>query len=127
MVRSLWVTLILAAPGFAAQANDAMESTLKSRALASASASVSPAVSALAQAPFTQARDPLHGMMLRDEQHLRVSRGTCQHSARDLCYDLLDGRLTYRPVRRYMPRIDGLTPESVSVRHNRVTFKYSFR
>lgn len=125
MRRSLWVTLILASLGLNAQANDGMESTLKSRAMASASASAS--VTSLSQAPFTQARDPLPTMILRDEQARHVSRGTCQHSGQDLCYDLADRRIVYRPIRQYMPKFDGLTPENVSLRRDRIVVKYSFR
>lgn len=125
MRRSLWVTLTLASLGLNAQANDGMESTLKSRAMASASASAS--VTSLSQAPFTQARDPLPAMILRDEQASKVSRGTCQHSGQDLCYDLADRRIVYRPIRQYMPKFDGLTPENVSLRRDRIVVKYSFR
>jgi hypothetical protein len=57
-----------------------------------------------------------------------VSRGgTCQHSGQDLCYDLADRRIVYRPIRQYMPRVDGLTPENVSLRRNAIIIKYSFR
>jgi hypothetical protein len=125
MRRSIWVAIILASPALAAQANEGLDSTLKSRAMASAA--VSSANSSLSQAPFTQARDPLPQMILREEQERRVSRGTCQHSAQDLCYDLADARIVYRPVRRYLPAIDGLRAESISLRHDRVIFKYSFK
>jgi hypothetical protein len=126
MRRSLWVALLLASPGFAAHANDGAEPTLKSKAMASAGAPAT-LVTATSQAPFLQARDPLPAMILREEQESRAGRGTCQHSANDLCYDLSEGRVSYRPIRRYMPRVDGLTAESISVRHDRVVFKYSFR
>lgn len=125
MRRSLWIAITFAALGLDARANDGVEPSLKSRAMASAGAAS--AVSSLAQAPFTQARDPLPEMVLRDEQERRVSQGTCQHSAKDLCYDVTDRRIVYRPIRHYMPTFDGLTPESVSLRHDRVIFKYSFK
>ena len=111
--------------GLNAQANDGMESTLKSRAMASASASA--VVTSIAQAPFTQARDPFPEMVLRDEQERRVTNGTCQHSAGDLCYDLADRRIVYRPIRQYMPKFDGLTPENISLKRDRIVVKYSFR
>ena len=125
MRRLMWVTLALGFLGLDAQANDGTESTLKSRALASASMSAPKA--ALSQAPFTAARDPLPEMILRDEQASRVSRGTCQHSGQDLCYDLADRRIVYRPIRQYMPKFEGLRPENVSLRRNALIIKYSFR
>jgi hypothetical protein len=127
MRRSIWITLAVASLGLDAQADDGMESTLKSRAIASVAASTSPAKAALSQAPFTQARDPLPEMTLREEQERRLFRGTCQNAAKDLCYDLADGRIVYRPVRQYMPKVEGLRAESVSLRHDRIILKYSFR
>ena len=127
MRRSLWITILLAPQGFDAYASDAVESILKQRSIAEASAPAR--ISTLA--PFTSARDPLPELMLREEQERRVvSRGggsTCQYSGQDLCYDLADRRIVYRPVRRYMPKFEGLTPENVSLRHDRIVIKYSFR
>ena len=51
----------------------------------------------------------------------------CEAAARDLCYDAAEGRIVYKAARRYMPQFDGLRPESMSVRGNRVTFKYSYK
>jgi hypothetical protein len=66
-------------------------------------------------------------MLLREEQAQRGPRGACEAAASDLCYDLSEGRVVYRPVRRLMPAIEGLRAESLSLRHNRIVFKYSFR
>ena len=44
-----------------------------------------------------------------------------------LPYSMVDGRVVYRPVRKWMPPLEGLTAESVSLRRNRLTLKYSFR
>jgi len=124
MKRSLWAALFLASQGFAAHANEAVETPLNPRVTAV------PAISSRI-APYTQGRDPLPEISLREEQERRVSTNgggsTCQHSAQDLCYDLADRRVVYRPVRRYMPKFDGLTPENVSLRHDRIVIKYSFR
>jgi len=42
-------------------------------------------------------------------------------------YDLVDGRIVFVPARQYMPKVDGLTAEGVSLRRDMVRFKYSFR
>jgi hypothetical protein len=57
----------------------------------------------------------------------RGPRAACEHSGSDLCYDLADRRIVYRPARRYMPQLDGLTAESVSLRRDGVRLRYSFR
>jgi hypothetical protein len=130
MRRSLWVAavFILIAPGFAAQADEGMESTLKARAIASAAAAAAVSPPPLTQAaPFLQNRDPFTGLLLRDDPQRRVDRGTCQHSTKDLCYDLADRRIVYRPARQYLPRIEGLKAEGVSLRRDKLVVKYSFR
>jgi hypothetical protein len=40
---------------------------------------------------------------------------------------MADGRIVYRPARAYMPQFDGMRAESISLRHNKVVLKYSFR
>lgn len=54
-----------------------------------------------------------------------ASRSSCE-SDRDLCYDVGSGRIVYKPARQYMPEIPGLRPESISLKRNKITFKYSF-
>ena len=108
---------------FAAQAADIVELSLKNKALAAAAA---PSAKQ-ADAPFTSAHDPMPQLSMMEEQERRGPSGTCEAAARDICFDAGDGRIVYRGARNYMPRIDGLTAESVSVRSHRLTFKYSFR
>ena len=135
---SLPVILSLA---FAAQANDTGEISLRSKALASASTT---ALSASLSAPSFSApvassprhsdalpaatgRDPLPQLLLLDELDERGPRTACETTSRDFCYDLAQRRIVYRAAREYMPSVAGLSPEGVSVRHNRVVLTYSFR
>lgn len=53
------------------------------------------------------------------------SRSSC-NADRDLCYDANSGHIVYKPARRLMPGFPGLTPENISVRRDRVVFRYSF-
>lgn len=110
---------------FTATAGDGLEPSIHAKSLASAAAGAIPARPA--NAPFRRAQDPMPEMILREELERRGPRGACESSALDLCYDLRDGRVVYRPVRRYMPTIEGLRPESISLRRDRIVFKYSFR
>jgi len=52
-------------------------------------------------------------------------RASCAE-ARDLCYDVSSGHLVYKPARQFMPDIPGLRPENISVRRDRIVFRYSF-
>ena len=58
---------------------------------------------------------------LRQDQ----SRSSCAN-ATTLCYDANERRLVYKPARALMPEIPGLRRENISVRRDRITFRYSF-
>jgi hypothetical protein len=125
MFRLIVAAAIFATLAFTARAADVVDSSLKSRALASAAA---PVAKQSSDAPFMSARDPMPFLLMQDEQDRRSVRGgNCEAAAGDLCFDAADGRIVYRSARRFMPQFDGLTPESVSVRGHRVTLKYSFK
>ena len=53
------------------------------------------------------------------------SRSSCD-SDRVLCYDPDSGRIVYKPARALMPDIPGLTRENISVKRDRIVFRYSF-
>ncbi|HLX21855.1 MAG TPA: hypothetical protein VKR38_00805 [Usitatibacter sp.] len=61
-------------------------------------------------------QDPVHG----------GARGSCENSGAALCYDASDNHIIYRPARQFMPTVNGLTAENVSVRRHGIHFKYSF-
>ena len=108
---------------------------LRTKALASAASTsvlAGPMVGSthrLDEAPFMPAtRDPLPAMMQEQEQAERAAAvSRCDGNANSVCFDAVDGRIVYRGAREYMPKMDGLSPESVSVRRNSVVFKYSFK
>jgi hypothetical protein len=124
-MRVLLIALI-APLAFAAVAGEGVEASMHARSLASAAAGAVPAKQA--DAPFRAGRDPMPELILREELERRGGpRGACETSASDLCYDMRDARIVYRPMRRYMPTVDGLQAESISVKRDRIILKYSFR
>ena len=122
-MRRLLAIAIVASLGLPALAAEGGELSLSSRGVA---APVAGAKSLNLDAPFRAGRNPLPEMILTEELARRGPRGNCETTTTDLCYDIRDGRVVYRRAREYMPRIEGLTAESVSVRRDRVIFKYSF-
>ena len=122
-MRRLIVATAFLSLAVAAQAADVVELSLKTKALASAAAPVTKQ----AEAPFTSARDPMPELLMMEEQERHGTRNTCEAAARDLCFDATEGRIVYRAARNYMPRIEGLTAESVTVRSRGLTLKYSFK
>ena len=123
-MRRLLAIAVVASLGLPALGAEGVD--LHSRSIASASASAATSAKSAAMAPFRAGRDPLPEMLLAEELERRGPRGSCETATTDLCYDLRDGRVVYRKARAYMPRIDGLTAESISVRRDRIIFKYSF-
>ncbi len=119
MRRTTLVAALLASLAFSARANDGIDLSLRTKALASAGSireASAPAASSYDMPPL-----PLMG----ETEQLLGARNGCAN--RDVCYDSVSGHIVVRPAREYMPRVNGLTPENVSVRHNRVTFTYSFK
>lgn len=122
MRRFIVATAVFASMAFAAQANDGLDISAK-KVVASTAVPVSKQV----EAPFTAARDPLPQLLMMEEQERRGLQSACDAAATTLCFDAADGRIVYRGARKFMPQVDGLRAESVSVRGNRINFKYSFK
>lgn len=112
------ILLVFAVPS--ALAEDAGPLQLKSK---SAIATVAPHRSA----PFVQPRGEPQAepLVLRRDLREDQSRSSCE-SGRDLCYDSQSGRIVYRPARQLMPDIPGLQAENISLKRDRIIFKYSF-
>jgi len=78
-------------------------------------------------APFVTALSQ-HDQPILSSQHdhrLEQSRSSCS-SERSLCYDQESGRIVYKPARNLMPDLPGLTRENISVKRDRIMFRYSF-
>ena len=129
MDRSLVLAAGLAAAAAALPAG-AEELSIHAKSLAAASAmALTPAPAKSFDAPFVAARprDVVPELLLRQELEQRGPAAGCEASASELCYDLKDARIVYKPARALMPSIPGLRAESISLRHDRVVLKYSFR
>jgi hypothetical protein len=113
----------LLAAALPAAANEGIDLALRSKAMAAASAQAVSTPSVV-----TRSRDPLPELLLRAENEQEALHAAgCAHSAATLCYDPRGGRVVYRGARAYMPHIDGLQPESVSLRRDGIVLRYSFR
>lgn len=69
-------------------------------------------------APMVDLAPPLHS-----PQH--VSPSAC-NAERALCYDAAAGHIVFRPARRLMPDLPGLKRENISVKRDRIIFRYSW-
>jgi len=78
-------------------------------------------------APFVAPREDSEPELLpRHDDRLEESRSSCS-GERSLCYDPSSGRIVYKPARAFMPDLPGLQRENISVRRDRITFRYSFK
>lgn len=113
---------IAAAPRLAASA----EGTDKALRLP-ARESLVKSVAAGRQAPFVldAASDPIDLDFMPHPESRRGSPSACDGQA-SLCYDPTNGHIVYKPARNYMPDLPGLQRENISVKRDRIVFRYSF-
>ena len=113
------VSLVLfAAPHVAAAEMGALE--LKPKA-ALAAASPVPAHTA---APFTSpSQQEIDFTPVPEARHMANS--SCGMD-RPVCYDMTSGHIVFKPARALMPEIPGLTRENISVKRDRIIFRYTF-
>jgi hypothetical protein len=113
---------LLVAPRFAAaDEGKQLNLQLKPKLLASSSAAAAPAPFAVAQSDDSRPLD-----LGASAPHRDGNRSACGIES-TWCYDATDGgRIVYKPARRLMPHINGLTPENISVKRDRIVFRYSF-
>jgi hypothetical protein len=120
MRRSLWIAAMLGCLGGFARA-DGVDLSMKPKAIAAAIGTKSAAT-----APYAAGRDGWPDLAALEQVPAAGYQSACDRSQHVLCYDAAEGRLVYRGGRDYMPRIGELRPESVSLRRNRLVFRYSF-
>ena len=109
---------IVSAPQVAAANDAALELKPKAALMASVPHSTAPFVSAAQPQLQLAAAQPSHGEAR--------GRSDCQ-SDHDLCYDPTNGgHIVYKPARNFMPDLPGLTPDNISIKRDRIIFKYTF-
>jgi hypothetical protein len=78
-------------------------------------------------APFAMpiGGEPELALIPRSDLRQEHSRSSCKSDSA-LCYDAASGRIVYKPARALMPDLPGFTPENISVKRDRIVFRYSF-
>jgi hypothetical protein len=74
--------------------------------------------------PSAEAQIHFQPLQPRDLRHDEARPGC--NADRALCYDSNSGRIVYKAARGYMPSIPGLQPQDVSIRRDRIVFRYAF-
>ena len=91
---------------------------------------IEPSPLALQRAPFVGGvpGEPYLDLNLPPEdERLKQSRSSCDRVGQSLCYDAASGKIVYKKTREYMPDLPGMRAEHISLRRDRITFKYTFQ
>ena len=130
--RSLVIAAMLMGASASAVALDTVEIMRKAKAYAVPAPAPAPGSSSMLPSPAAPT-DPfvvpasMFELAPRSDHGEPRPRGACENNGGNLCYDVDSRRVVYRPIRKYMPAVDGLTPENISVKRNGIVLKYSFR
>ena len=116
-----WMAIAIVTMGANARAAEEGDAPVRPGALAASKS----AELALQVAPFSARVDPMRSM-LRAEAAAASRALPCTDGLTLVCYDARERGVVYRGARGYMPRVQGLTPEGVAVRHDRIILRYSF-
>jgi hypothetical protein len=119
-LRFALAVVIATAPVFAAAADAKPPLELKPKAALMAAVPQG-------SAPFVAAAPgpELHLAAVQRDVPQAQSRSSCT-ADRDLCYDSNSGNIVFKPVRHFMPDLPGMTRENISVKRDRIVFRYSF-
>jgi hypothetical protein len=78
-------------------------------------------------APFVE--HPIGGpeieLLPRQPLRLNESRSACD-GTNAVCYDPSSGRIEVASARNFMPDLPGLRRETISIKRDRITFRYTF-
>ena len=128
LIVALAVGLAAVLPRLAACAEKSAEKALR----LSSREAIAPAVASVSlpppnvHAPFQPDADvePVLDLLPHPEAR-RGSPSSCEGRS-DFCYDPTNGHIVYKPARELMPDIPGLKRENISVKRDRIVFRYSF-
>ena len=104
-------------PGFALD----IDPSSRQKAIAAASVGTAPTPT------LAISHNPLPDLPNGMDADGRGLSGGCTAGSTDLCYDYKERRLVYRPTRNWMPPIEGLKAEHISLRRDSVVLRYSFK
>ena len=51
----------------------------------------------------------------------------CDQNGGSLCYDYRSGRALFKPMRKLLPEIPGMTPHNLSIHRNKIVAQYTFK
>jgi hypothetical protein len=127
---ALAVAMSVSPPVFGEETKSLPQQPLQLRPKASLATVASPApVLAPKNAPFISAPaaapEPGLDLVSPRSQASSQAKPGCSKAA-SLCYEADTGRIVFKPARQFMPDIPGLQRENISLKRDRIIFRYSF-
>lgn len=128
LITCVLPTLLVLGMGEPAQAQSVIGTAkISPKTLAQASAPAQTQPSSSTNRPFVlEPENELPGVSFNGRAVREKIAGSCAASSASICYDYRTGRAVYRPAREWMPEINGLKRESLSVKRDKVVLHYSF-
>ena len=73
-----------------------------------------------------------HDSLTRENYHdtpknVRHLPNGCDQNSGSLCYDYRTGRALYKPMRKLLPDVPGLTPHNLSIHRDKIVAQYTFK
>ena len=70
---------------------------------------------------------PQHDLFRDSPKNLENIPNSCSHNSSSLCFDYRTGRAVYKPMRKLLPSIPGMTPQNLSIRRDKIVAQYTFK
>lgn len=121
-MKLLMLAMALAAATPKGEAAEAQPPVLKLKPKAAIVSTISERSAPFAAWPSAE---PALELVPRPDPRQEASNSSCS-GERSLCYDPGSGKIVYKPARNFMPDIPGLRRENISVRRDRIVFRYTF-
>ena len=74
-----------------------------------------------------QPAHPLPDILPHTSKNLDHLPNGCANSNASLCFDYRSGRAVYKPMRKLLPQIPGMTPHNLSMHRDKVVAQYTFK
>lgn len=71
--------------------------------------------------------DPPHDIFHDTPRNLEHIPNGCSRNGESLCFDYRSGHAVYKPTRKLLPEIPGMTPHNLSIRRNKIVAQYTFK
>jgi hypothetical protein len=70
---------------------------------------------------------PADGLITSTPKNLDQLPNSCSQKGGSLCYDYRSGHAMFKPMRKLLPAIPGMTPHNISIHRDKIIAQYTFK